>query len=296
MSTFTAKPTEATAPMPHRDAGWFGIRAFRGSEFNHGQVDVLGIKISAVNMRLAVDLASRWIERGQPGYVCVASVHGVMEAQRDSGLRRIFKNSVMNVPDGMPLTWLGRLHGRADMDRVFGPDLMTEICRISVQRGYRHFLYGGKPGVAEELSEKLQSRFQGLKVVGTLTPPFRSLTPVEELEFARQIAGARPHILWVGLSTPKQERFMAQNVYRFNVPLMVGVGAAFDFHTGRIRDCPHWVKRVGLQWFHRLIQEPGRLWKRYLFNNSAFLLQSSMQLAGLTRRPRHSRQKEETWL
>lgn len=222
-------------------------------------------------MDLSVNLAARWIECGQPGYVCVTGVHGVMEAQRDPELLRILNRAVINTPDGMPLTWIGRLQGFAQMDRVFGPDFMMEICRISVERGYRHFLYGGNPGVAEELSERLQSKFPGLKIAGTLTPPFRNLTPEEEQELARQIAQVQPHILWVGLGTPKQERFMAQYVLRFNVPLMIGVGAAFDFHTGRIRDCPSWIKRAGLQWLHRLVQEPGRLWKRYLVNNSAFL-------------------------
>jgi len=271
MSTVTVKPIDAEARQHPFEAVSLAGRGFRPAALAHDHADVLGVKVSAVNMDLSVDLAAQWIERGQPGYVCLANVHGVMEAQRDPELLRGFNRAVINAPDGMPLTWIGRLQGFAHMDRVFGPDFMMEICRLSGKRGYRHFLYGGKPGVAEELSVRLQSKFPGLKIVGTLTPPFRDLTPEEEQEYARQIAQAKPQILWVGLGAPKQERFMAQYVHLFNVPLMIGVGAAFDFHTGRISDCPHWIKRAGLQWLHRLTQEPGRLWKRYLLNNPAFL-------------------------
>jgi N-acetylglucosaminyldiphosphoundecaprenol N-acetyl-beta-D-mannosaminyltransferase len=271
MSTVSAKPIDAQTSQHQIEAASLAGRVFHPAALAHDHADVLGVKVSAVDMDLSVDLAAQWIERGQPGYVCVASVHGVMEAQRDPELLRIFNHAVINTPDGMPLTWIGRLQGFAQMDRVFGPDFMMEICRLSGERGYRHFLYGGKPGVAEELSERLQSKFSGLKIVGTLTPPFRDLTPEEEQEYARQIAQAQPHILWVGLGAPKQERFMAQYVHRFNVPLMIGVGAAFDFHTGRISDCPRWIKRAGLQWLHRLMQEPRRLWKRYLVNIPAFL-------------------------
>lgn len=254
----------------------------------HEHADVLGVKVSAVNMEVATKLATRWIECGNPGYVCIASVHGVMEAQRDSELLRIFNQAAIVTPDGMPLTWVGRLQGFTQMNRVFGPDFMIEMCRISVERGYKHFLYGGMPGVAEELSKRLQKRFPGLEVVGTHTPPFRSLSPEEEEAVVRQVTQLKPHMLWVGIGAPKQERFMAQYVDRFKVPLLVGVGAAFDFHTGRIRDCPAWVKRAGLQWLHRLAQEPTRLWRRYLVNNPAFLGRIAWQLLGLARRPREN--------
>ena len=159
MSTSTAKPIDAEARQHQFEAASLAGRGFRPSALVHDHADVLGVKVSAINMNFSVNLAAQWIERGQPGYVCVASVHGVMEAQRDPELLRIFNQAVINTPDGMPLTWIGRLQGFAHMDRVFGPDFMMEVCRISVERGYRHFLYGGKPGVAEELSKRLQSRF-----------------------------------------------------------------------------------------------------------------------------------------
>jgi len=263
-SSRVVQPEEAAAPDP---------------QCQPSSVDVLGVNVSAVNMDMAVSLAEQWIDAGQPGYVCVTGVHGVMEAQKDLGFRRILNGAAMNLPDGMPMTWVGRLRGFRNMDRVFGPDFVTAVCRLSVERGFRNFFYGGQPGVAQLLDENLRSRFPGLQVVGTCTPPFRSLNPQEEFEVAAQVLQSRPHILWVGLSTPKQERFMAQYVRRFNVPLMVGVGAAFDYHTGRIRDCSPWIKRAGLQWLHRLMQDPKRLWKRYLLNNPAFIFRIIGQLA-----------------
>jgi N-acetylglucosaminyldiphosphoundecaprenol N-acetyl-beta-D-mannosaminyltransferase len=209
-----------------------------------------------------------------------------MEAQSDSEFRHILNHAFINTPDGMPMCWVGHLQGFTQIDRVYGPDFMTAMCRLSVERGYRHFLYGGQPGVAELLKKALQSKFPGLEVAGTYTPPFRSLTPQEEEEVLTQVRESKPHILWVGLSTPKQERFMAQYIDCLQVPLLVGVGAAFDYHTGRIRDCSHWIKRAGLQWLHRLLQDPRRLWKRYLRNNPAFIWNIVLQALRLRHYPR----------
>jgi N-acetylglucosaminyldiphosphoundecaprenol N-acetyl-beta-D-mannosaminyltransferase len=251
------------------------------SAFAHEHADVLGVKVSAINMKRAIELADRWVAAGSPGYVCVTGVHGVMEAQSDPELRRILNQAFLNTPDGMPMSWVGCLQGFRHMDRVYGPDFMTAMCRLSVERGYRNFLYGGNPGIAELLGETLQKKFPGLQVVGTYTPPFRDLTAEEEEGFFDSVGQLQPHIVWVGLSTPKQERFMAQYVDRLQVPLLVGVGAAFDYHTGRVRECPDWAKRAGLQWLHRLMQDPRRLGRRYLRNNPAFLWHIARQLSGL---------------
>jgi N-acetylglucosaminyldiphosphoundecaprenol N-acetyl-beta-D-mannosaminyltransferase len=252
--------------------------------------DVLGVHVSAVNMEQATELACRWIERGRFGYACMTGVHGVMEAQRDEALRRILNNAVLNAPDGIPLSWVGRLQGFRDMDYVTGPQFMQRMCEISAERGYRIFLYGGRPGVAELLSKRLNARVAGLNVVGTWTPPFRSLTVEEEEQMLAAVRRARPQIMWVGLSTPRQEQFMAQYMQRLEVPLLVGVGAAFDYHTGRLRDCSRWVKRAGLQWLHRLAQEPSRLALRYLRNNPAFVWQIALQFAGV----RHQAKDQES--
>jgi N-acetylglucosaminyldiphosphoundecaprenol N-acetyl-beta-D-mannosaminyltransferase len=268
--------------------GCSDVTAASGSFYPHECADVLGVRVSAINMSRAVDTADRWIGAGQPGYICVTGVHGVMEAQKNHGFREILNRAMMNAPDGMPMSWVGHLQGFDDMDRVFGPDFMSAMCQLSLERGFRHFLYGGRPGVAEKLKQALERKFPGLQVVGTYTPPFRDLNDEEEDTLLAQVRATRPHVLWVGLSTPKQEIFMAQHVDRLQVPLLVGVGAAFDYHTGLIRDCSAWIKRAGLQWLHRLAQDPRRLWRRYLRNNPAFVWNITLQLLKLRRYPRIS--------
>jgi N-acetylglucosaminyldiphosphoundecaprenol N-acetyl-beta-D-mannosaminyltransferase len=243
--------------------------------------NVLGIGVHAVNVPSAIDVISSAIDRGHKGYVCVTGVHGIMEAHRDPEVRKALASAMLVVPDGMPTVWVGRWQGHRHMRRVFGPDLMLQFCDSSVAKGYRHFFYGGKPGVAEELASVLSERVPGLRVVGTDTPPFRALNREEKADLRRRLDEARPDIIWVGLSTPKQERFMADTIAELNCRAMVGVGAAFDFHTGRLKDSPHWIKNAGLQWLHRLCQEPSRLWKRYLINNSSFVAKLVLQAIGI---------------
>jgi len=256
------------------------------SRFLHRRANILGVQVSALDLEGAVNLADRWLaSQTEQSYICVTGVHGVMEAYADPALQQILNHALINLPDGMPMTWIGRWQGHRRMDRVFGPDFMAAMCEISVGRGYRHFLCGGEPGVAEHLGETLQRRFPGLIVAGTWTPPFRSLRAEEEGELCALLRASQPDILWLGMSTPKQERFMAQYLNRLPVPLLVGVGAAFDFHTGRIRDCSPWIKRSGLQWLHRLAQEPRRLWRRYLRSNPAFVWHIACQMAGLRQYP-----------
>jgi N-acetylglucosaminyldiphosphoundecaprenol N-acetyl-beta-D-mannosaminyltransferase len=245
------------------------------------RINVLGVGISAIDMEDAIRLSDSLIRTNGRAYVCVTGVHGVMEAQSDQALRSILNRSFMTTPDGMPLVWIGRLQGRSRMRRVYGPDYMVDMCRFSVVRGYRHFLYGGSEGVAERLSAELTRRVPGLQIVGTYTPPFRPLSSTEGAELAALVAQAKPDVFWVGLSTPKQEQFMAHYLDTLDVKLMVGVGAAFDIHTGGIKDAPPWLKSAGLQWLHRLAQEPRRLWRRYLINNPKFIWSIGLQLLGL---------------
>lgn len=225
------------------------------------------------------------LQNGARSYICVAGAHGVIEARRDAEFRSILNNSFLTTPDGMPTVWLGRLQGHSGMNRVFGPDLMLRICALSEKNGYTQFLYGGAPGVVAELKKSLQTKFPRLRIVGTYSPPFRPLNAKEEAELEERISLLRPDIIWIGLSTPKQERFMAEHVGRLDTKLMFGVGAAFDYHTGRIQDAPQWVKRLGLQWLHRLVQEPRRLWSRYLIIIPKFLVLGIGQIAGLTHYP-----------
>ncbi len=194
-----------------------------------------------------------------------------MEAQDDSKFKRILNESLLTTPDGMPTVWIGRDRGFSDMRRVYGPDLMLNVCRRFVDRGCNHFLYGGEPGVAENLAEHLEKIVPGVRIVGTYTPPFRPLNLAEERDLIRSVRELRPDFFWVGLSTPKQERFMAEYIDKLDTKVMLGVGAAFDILSGRVKDAPNWIKTCGLQWLHRLNQEPRRLWRRYLINNPKFV-------------------------
>lgn len=246
-----------------------------------GRVNVLGVGVSAVDMESALGRIESWIQRRERHYVCVTGVHGVMESQRDDGLRDIHNGAGMVTPDGMPLVWISRLHGQGHVRRVYGPDLMLACCARSVRAGYRHFFYGGATGVPERLAARLQERFPGLAIAGTWSPPFRSLSQSERDEEAGLINQAAPDIIWVGLSTPKQERWMAANRKAIRAPVMIGVGAAFDFHAGLKRQAPPWMQRSGLEWLFRLGTEPRRLWRRYLVNNPRFVGAVLMQSVGL---------------
>lgn len=244
------------------------------------RANVLGTGVHALDMAASIERIATAVEHRRKGYVCLCSVHGIMEARRDTSLAGIFDRALLTAPDGMPLVWVGRVQGLTQIQRVFGPDLMAEVFGVSQRRAWTHFLYGGAPGVASRLRRSLQGRYPGARVVGTFEPPFRPLNDNERDALVRQVSDAKPDIFWVGLSTPKQERFMAEYLNQLDCALMVGVGAAFDYHTGRLHDSPHWVKRCGLQWAHRLLQEPSRLWRRYLRNNPEFLFRIALQFAG----------------
>ena len=248
------------------------------------RTDILGVRINAFGMKEAVRMCDELIRADGRGYVCVTDVHGVIEAQDDPAFCEILNNSYMTTPDGMPLVWAGHLQGHSGMQRVYGPDLLMALCGVSAERGYRHFFYGGKPGVAEQLVSVLKSKFPGLKVTGIYVPPFRPLTAAEERELEDTVAAANPDIFWVGLGLPKQERFMAQYCGKLDAKLMIGVGAAFDIHAGLVKEAPQWLKRAGLQWLHRLCQEPRRLWKRYMNCVPRFLWGMSLQLLRETMR------------
>jgi N-acetylglucosaminyldiphosphoundecaprenol N-acetyl-beta-D-mannosaminyltransferase len=251
---------------------------------------VLGIAVDALDMRRCLDRIDTLLHSSRNGYVCVAGVHGVMEAQRDPKLFRAYDCSTMTVPDGMPLVWTGWLQSHRRMARVAGPDLMLQVFQDPRFRNLRHFLYGGRKGVAEELKASLLARLPTAQIVGTYTPPFRELNEVELQQLTTQLSEAKVDVLWIGISCPRQELFMARHVDNLPARLMFGVGAAFDYHTGRIRDCAPWIKKAGLQWLHRLLQDPRRLWKRYARNNPAFLFRITAQLLrnALRGEPRHA--------
>ena len=231
-------------------------------------------------MATAVQESERLLAGNHKGYVCLTGVHGVMEAQSDPGLRTILNDAFLCLPDGMPTVWVGHWQGHRRMHRVYGPDYMLEMCRRSRLLGYRHFLYGGAPGVVEQLKGRLQTQMPWLQVVGAYTPPYSPLNALQESDLLSLVARSKPDIFWVGLSTPKQERFMAQYGPRLDAKLMAGVGAAFDLHAGLRPDAPLWMKHSGLQWLHRMAQEPARLAPRYLRHNPRFVWEILRQNSG----------------
>jgi N-acetylglucosaminyldiphosphoundecaprenol N-acetyl-beta-D-mannosaminyltransferase len=261
------------------------------------RVDVLGVNVSAVSMDQTLDVLDQWITEGARAYVCVTGVHGVMESRRDERLRQIHNSAGLVTPDGMPLVWWTRSAGWRNVTRVYGPDLLLACCQRSLTNGYRHFFYGGQEGVADLLARRLVKRFPGLVVAGTCTPPFRPLTLEEDEDVVKRINAAAPEIVWVGLSTPKQEYWMADHVNRIDAPVLIGVGAAFDFHAGLKRQAPVWMQQSGLEWLFRLGTEPRRLWKRYLVNNPAFVSLALQEIwrtrfAGSSATPAHTPPEE----
>jgi N-acetylglucosaminyldiphosphoundecaprenol N-acetyl-beta-D-mannosaminyltransferase len=247
------------------------------------RTNILGVGISAITLAQAVARIETWIKAGTRQYVSVCTVHTVMECRKEPAVRRAVNCAGLATPDGMPLVWLSKLGGHRPVSRVYGPDLMLALCQASARQGYSHYFYGGAAGVADLLAEKLQDRFPGLKVAGTYTPPFRPLAPAEKRQINDQINEAGPDLVWVGLGAPRQDLWMAEHRPHLAAPVLVGVGAAFDFHTGRIPQAPVWMRQSGLEWLFRLIQEPGRLWYRYLVYNPLFILLIAVQQLGLKR-------------
>lgn len=243
-------------------------------------VNILGVPIAAVNMDQALAQIEEWIRDNTKKYVTVTGVHGIMESQYDDEIKCIHQTAGMCVPDGMPTVWIGNLYGHRNMGRVYGPDLMLEMMRRSVEKGYTHFFFGGKEGVPELLRDRLVERFSGLKILGVFSPPFRPMSEEEEEMLHDLIEELSPDIFWVGLSTPKQERWMSAHVGKLKTRVMIGVGAAFDFHAGLVRQAPGWMQRIGLEWFFRLCIEPRRLWRRYLKNNPMFIWMMFFQVLG----------------
>lgn len=242
--------------------------------------NVLGVQLSALHPELARQAILEAVAQRRKGYVCVTGVHGVMESQDDPALRDIHNRALLCTPDGMPMVWLAHWRGHHHVRRVYGPDLMLELMAAP---GLRHFFYGGTNGVTTLLRQRMEARFPGVHIVGAYEPPFRPLQEAELADLARQVSAVRPDIIWVGLSTPKQERFMAAHLERLDTTLMIGVGAAFDFHAGRVPQAPRWMQRAGLEWLYRLGREPRRLGPRYFKNNPRFVFYLLCEAVGLRR-------------
>jgi len=249
------------------------------------RVNILGVHVSAIDIKLATQAIEGWIASRRQNYVCITGVHGVMESWRDSELRAIHNSAGLVTPDGMPLVWMAHRLGFPRVRRVYGPDLMRAMTAISAERGYRNFYFGGKPGTAEVLRDALMRQYPSLQVVGTHSPPFDAISSAQDEEVVQIINDARPDIIWVGLSTPKQERWMAAHQGRIRASVMVGVGAAFDFLAGEKLQAPAIMQRNGLEWLFRMVTEPRRLAGRYIRNNPAFIYLALRQLLAPKRFP-----------
>mgnify|MGYP000057317103 CR=1 FL=1 len=253
-----------------------GDREFQGSLPRYAVTERL--RVHALRFEQALACIDTWIAQGEHHYVNLCTAHTALECYRSPELAAIIRGAGMATPDGMPLVWLGRLRGYA-VDRVYGPDLMWAVCERGIARGYRHFFYGGEPGVADKLATRLRQCMPGIRIVGTHSPPFRELTDIEEQAVAAMINHSHADLVWVGLGAPKQDYWVAHFRPKLTAPVLIAVGAAFNFLSGRVRQAPRWMQRTGLEWLFRLSQEPRRLWRRYLIGNPMFFLLAMRQLA-----------------
>lgn len=245
---------------------------------------VLGVGVHRIDLAASVEALGDMIAAGTGGIICLAPAHNVLAAYDDEELRRIFNQSQLTVPDGMGVVWFLRLLGHKEVGRVYGPDLLLAACQAGLATGWRHFFLGGAPGVGERLAAELEEKFKGLKVAGVYSPPFRPLSEEENETMVRLLERARPDIIWVGLGSPKQERWMADFRSKLGAAVLIGVGAAFDFLSGTKPQAPRWVQRSGLEWLFRLLSEPRRLWWRYA-QYPRFVWLALGQLSGLRQYP-----------
>lgn len=236
------------------------------------KIDILGSKINSTNMKEVLESVDVLIKSNKSHYVCVSNVHTVVTGIKDSKLQMITNKAIMAIPDGMPLTWIGKKRGHMKMSKCSGPDVMTELFRLSDEKGYTHYFYGGSEETLNKLKYNLQNKYPNLKIAGMYSPPFRKLNEQEDNEIINRINQVKPEVLWIGLGAPKQEYWMYEHKDRIGASLMFGVGAAFNFHAGTVRRAPIWMQQHGLEWFYRLIKEPKRLWKRYFITNVKFAI------------------------
>tara|TARA_B100001750_G_scaffold234411_1_gene235748 strand:+ start:1241 stop:2002 length:762 start_codon:yes stop_codon:yes gene_type:complete len=230
------------------------------------KIDIIGIGISQTSINDVIVFIEKFLKNknNKKGYITVTGAHGIIESTKSNYIEKIHNQSLLSIPDGMPLVWISKIKGSKTIARCFGPQVMLELIKKTQNKNIKHFFYGGKSGIANELKDKMLEKFPNSKIVGTFTPPFRELNSEEESKLISCIENCKPDIIWVGLSTPKQEIFMYEYINKLNTKLMMGVGAAFDYHTEKIVIAPRFIQNAGLEWLFRLIIEPKRLFKRYL--------------------------------
>jgi len=240
--------------------------------------DILGVPIALTDYAGAMDVMDEMVDRRHLGWVCAAAVHSVMVARSDPKMHEALRDAVITVPDGMPIVWAANALGEELPNRVYGPELMRRYCDRAVERGHRVWLYGGRDqGALVQLALSLRQNHPGIQIVGGYSPPFRPLSEDEDAAVAKQINDARADVVWVGIGVPKQEKWMVRMRERLDAPVLCAVGAAFDFHAGRVSQAPRWMQERGLEWTYRIAQEPRRLLPRYLVTNPSFMLNFARQ-------------------
>jgi N-acetylglucosaminyldiphosphoundecaprenol N-acetyl-beta-D-mannosaminyltransferase len=250
-------------------------------------VDVVGVPLAVTDYTEMLDWIDAMVATRTRGYLCACNVHTVMASHEDPELRLALESATINVPDGQPLVWALNALGHALPGRVYGPELMSRACERALVHGHRFYLYGGRnQGALVQLALNLRHRYPGVRIVGGYSPPHRPLSPEEETALAREINHSRAEVVWAGIGVPKQEKWMARMRPQLEAPVLIGVGAAFDFHAGLVPQAPPWIQESGLEWAYRLAQEPRRLWRRYLRYNPKFVAAFAQQLAAQRRTAR----------
>ena len=258
-------------PLAHQDFGP-DLHVEPADAVPPPSVEVLGIPLAITDYSRTMDWMDATIVDGGRGYVCVAATHTVMACQEDPELREAVIRSDLTVPDGQPLVWAMNALGQNLPSRVYGPELMARYCERSIETGTKMFLYGGRnQGALVQLALNLRRRYPGVQIVGGYSPPFRELTAEEQERVAEDITQSGADVVWVGIGVPKQEKWMAQMRPRLATPVLIGVGAAFDFHAGLVPQAPALIQSAGMEWAYRLAREPRRLWRRYLRYNPRFV-------------------------
>ena len=246
-------------------------------------MQILGSRVHLTRLEAVLDLMETWIAQTPPRCrrVVVTGFHGLWEAHKDASFRAILNSADLWVPDGIAPVWIARCRGHRAVERIPGADLMKAFLRLADRKGYRSFFYGDTDEVLAALRQQIERDFPGHKVAGTFSPPFRPISPEEDEEHVRMINAAKPDVLWVGLGLPKQDRWIHEHAARLQVPVAVGVGAAFGFLSGRVERAPAWVGRIGLEWAYRIMKEPRKCWRRSLVEGPQFIAHVVLELAGL---------------
>lgn len=233
-------------------------------------VDILGVDIAAINMEWLLEFTKDHLNQLKGDYICVSNVHTTVMSFEDDNYRKIQNEGIMAIPDGGPLSSVGRKRGAKKMRRTTGPSYMEEILNISEVNGYKHYFFGSTQDTLDKLKNTLEKKYPNLQIAGMYSPPFRSMTEEEDREIIERINMSTPDYIWVGLGAPKQEKWMSEHQGKVD-GLMIGVGAAFDYFAGNIKRAPQWMQKMNLEWFYRLLQDPKRLFKRYFITNSKFI-------------------------